>query len=98
MLTHRFLCNVNDTRALIGLTLMPNQRYLACPGHLSIKLLCSACEVLVVKNTKGEQWVAKPQAHRKQNIGALYLGAQPITIARVVIGLSLHIHPFLHLR
>ena len=25
------------------------------PGPLSIKLLCSACEVLVVKNTKGEQ-------------------------------------------
>ena len=24
-------------------------------GPLSIKLLCSACDVLVVKNTKGEQ-------------------------------------------
>ena len=47
-----------------------------CAGPLSIKLLCSACEVLVVRNTKGEQWTAKPQAHRKQNIRVLYLGAQ----------------------
>ena len=39
------------------------------------KTVRSACEVLVVKNTKGEQWTAKPQAHRKQNIRALYLEA-----------------------
>ena len=30
----------------------------------------------MVRNTKGEQWTAKPQAHRKQNIRALCLGAQ----------------------
>ena len=43
------------------------------------KTLRSACEVLVVRNTKGEQWTAKPQAHRKQNIRALYLEAQVTT-------------------
>ena len=38
------------------------------PGPLSIKLLCSACEVLVVKDTKGEQRTFKPQAHRKPDV------------------------------
>ena len=31
------------------------------------------------RNTKGEQWTAKPQAHRKQNIRALCLEAQELT-------------------
>ena len=43
------------------------------------KALRIACELLVVRNTMGEQWTAKPQAHRKQNIRALYLGAQKST-------------------
>ena len=30
----------------------------------------------MVRNTKGEQWTAKPQARRKQNIRALYLEPQ----------------------
>ena len=36
--------------------------------YLSIKLLCSACEVLVVKDTKGEQRTFKPQGHRKPDV------------------------------
>ena len=32
---------------------------------LKYKTLRSACEVLVLRNTRGEQWTFKPHAHRK---------------------------------
>ena len=59
MLAHRFLCNVNDTGALIGPCSVVTSRW--CQ-------IWNPCHV------------------------------QPFTIAHIVIGLSLHIHSFLHLR
>ena len=59
MLARKLLCNVNDTRALIGLCL----------------LVMSHC---------GQIW--EPW------------DSQAFTIAHIVIGLSLHIHSFIHLK
>ena len=51
------------------------------------KILYCTCEVLVVRNTKEEQWAFKPQAHRKQNIRALYLEAQDLLHIWRVLGM-----------